>query len=205
MASVLTDDAFEPPDDELLRLVREGDRDALVTLYHRYQDMVYGFALHMTGTEAIAEDVTQDTFLALTRGVHYNAGDAKFSTYLYGIVRRLTKRRTRHDFVFLTLTGKIADRWQAREPLVEQSLVEAVSKQQTIERVRRAVLSLPRRYREVVVLCDLHGRDYVEAAAIVGCAVGTVRSRLHRARDLLRRKLECSSEVPKVERQVGTT
>lgn len=189
MAAGLTDDS-ERPDDELLRLVAGGDRGALAALCRRYQDVIYGFAFQMSGREAVAEDIAQETFLVLVRGARrYNANQAKLSTYLYGIVRHLTRRRLRRDRIFVTLTGQNADRWRAREPLIEQSLVEAAATQQTIERVRRAVLSLPPRYREVVVLSDLHGRSYTEVATIIGCAVGTVRSRLHRGRDLLRQKL----------------
>lgn len=186
----MTDEPSEPSDEELLRLAAGADREAFIALYRRYQDMVHRFAFQMSGSRTAAEDITQDTFLALMNGArHYNASEAGFSTYLYGMVRHLTRRRLRRDRVLVTLTGGNVDRWTSREPLVEQTLVEAASKQQAIERVRRAVLSLPPRYREVVVLCDLHGRDYVDAAAIIGCAVGTVRSRLHRGRDLLRRKL----------------
>jgi RNA polymerase sigma-70 factor, ECF subfamily len=190
LQQLLSDDASEPGDEELLRLIVGGDRDAFVRLYRRYQDVVHRFAMQMSGSRTVAEDITQETFLALTRGARsYNASQAKFTTYLYGVVRHLTRRRLRRDRLYVALTGK-ADRWQAREALVEQSLVDAASHRQTIERVRRAVLSLPARYREVVVLCDLHGRGYAEAAAIVGCALGTVRSRLHRARELLRQKLQ---------------
>jgi RNA polymerase sigma-70 factor, ECF subfamily len=204
--SVSTEGPSGPPDDELLRSVERGDRDAFVTLYRRYQDVVHRFAFQMSGSETTAEDITQETFLALTRGARrYNASQATFSTYLYGMVRHLTRRRLRRDRVFVTLTGANPDRWKAREPLVEQFLVEAASTGQTIERVRRAVLSLPPRYREVVVLCDLHGRGYADAAAIVGCAVGTIRSRLHRGRGLLRQKLGRPYEVATFERQRRAT
>ena len=64
-----------------------------------------------------------------------------------------------------------------------------LTRNERIESLRRAVLALPPAYREVVVLCDLHERDYAEAAAALGCAIGTVRSRLHRARALLMEKM----------------
>jgi RNA polymerase sigma-70 factor (ECF subfamily) len=202
MAAALTDET-EPSDDALLRSVERGDREAFVLLYRRYQDIVHRFAFQMSGSTTTAEDITQETFLALTRGApRYNASQAKFTTYLYGMVRHLTRSRLRRDRIFATLTGADPDRWRAREPLVEQSLVEAASKQQTIDRVRRAVLSLPPRYREVVVLCDLHSRGYEEAAAIVGCSVGTVRSRLHRSRDLLRRKLAPATGIASARKDV---
>jgi RNA polymerase sigma-70 factor (ECF subfamily) len=201
MAAVLTDETPEPPDETLLRSVEHGDRDAFIALYGRYRDVVYRFAFHMSGSDTTAEDITQDTFLALTRGARrYDPSQARFTTYLYGMVRHLTRRRLRQDRVFATLTGMNPDRWTAREPLVEQALVEAASTQATIERVRRSVLSLPPRYREVVVLCDLHHRGYAEAAAIIGCSVGTVRSRLHRSRELLRRKLAPPDGIATVKR-----
>ena len=200
MAAVLTDE-IRATGRNATALVARGDRDAFVMLYRRYQDVVHRFAFQMSGCETTAEDITQETFLALTQGARrYNAGRAKFTTYLYGMVRHLTRRRLRRDRVLATLTGANLDRWKAREPLVEQSLVEAASTRQTVDRVRRAVLSLPPRYREVVVLCDLHLREYAEAAAIIGCSVGTVRSRLHRSRDLLRRKLAPQNEIARVKR-----
>ena len=187
-ASALTD---ERPDEELLRLfVSNRDRAAFAALYRRYQDVVYRFAFQMSGREAVAEDITQETFLMLAAGAHrYDGRRAKVSTYLYGIVRNLTRRSLRLDRVLVTLTGTSDDRWKANEPLAEQSLVDEATKRETIERVRRAILSLPPRYREVVVLCDLHRRSYADAAAIIGCAEGTVASRLSRARDLLLAKL----------------
>src|SRR5262245_28969065 len=99
------------PDEELLRLVGEGDRDAFVTLYRRYQNVVYGFAYQMCGSQASAEDITQETFLALSRAAsRYRANDARFTTYLYGIVRHLTRRRLRRDRVFVALGGGGTDR-----------------------------------------------------------------------------------------------
>ena len=72
--------------------------------------------------------------------------------------------------------------------------LDDLSRTETVESVRRAVLSLPERYREVVVLCDLQEMNYVETAEVLGCAIGTVRSRLHRARGLLIEKLRPARE-----------
>ncbi len=72
--------------------------------------------------------------------------------------------------------------------------LEELTRTEMVDSVRRAVLSLPERYREVVVLCDLEELSYVESAQILGCAVGTVRSRLHRARSLLLEKLQPQRE-----------
>jgi RNA polymerase sigma-70 factor (ECF subfamily) len=73
--------------------------------------------------------------------------------------------------------------------------LDDLTRAETIETVRRAVLSLPPKYREVVVLCELQDVSYVETAEILGCAIGTVRSRLHRARALLLSKLRPAENV----------
>jgi RNA polymerase sigma-70 factor (ECF subfamily) len=87
----------------------------------------------------------------------------------------------------------------ARTSRSTESPLEDLSRTETIESVRRSVLALPERYREVVVLCDLQEMSYVEAAEVLGCAVGTVRSRLHRARALLIEKLRPAKEDEAVE------
>jgi RNA polymerase sigma-70 factor, ECF subfamily len=185
----LTEPIREASDEELLGLIASGYREALAMLYRRYQDVVFRFALHMGVNESVAEDIVQDTFLAVARGATPNPnGRAKFSTYLYGIVRNLTRRRLRRDSRFAALRHWINDNLSS----TEDAVIEDLTRQQMIQRVRHAVLSLPLRYREVVVLCDLHGRDYADAAAIVACPIGTVRSRLFRARGLLAEKLGAS-------------
>jgi RNA polymerase sigma-70 factor (ECF subfamily) len=186
----------ELPDDELLLLIAAGYREGLAILYRRYRDMVFRFALQMIGNESAAEDIMQDTFLAVARGASQYRGDAaKFSTYLYGVVRNLTRRRLRREFRFASLHWWMRENPETHPASPGGAPMEQVQQQQIVARVRRAVLSLPPRYREVVILCDLHGRNYADAAAIVGCPVGTVRSRLSRARGLLAAKLADTREL----------
>lgn len=164
-----------------------GDVDALAELYRRHQGVVFRFAFQMCGDSTVADDMVQDTFLALTRAAsRFQPTGAKFSTYLYGIVRNLTRQRLREDRRSARRAMARATEHVAPRELV---IVEADVRRHNIHRVRDAVVSLPSRYREVVVLCDLHGRDYANAAEIIGCPVGTVRSRLSRARRLLAEKL----------------
>jgi RNA polymerase sigma-70 factor (ECF subfamily) len=188
----MADVASGLPDGDLLRLIAIGDRDAFSALYHRYQDIVFRFALQMSGSDVVAADVTQDVFLlVLTRHANrYDPSQASFSTYLYGVARHMTRRRLHRERRFVTLGRETRTASERPEPIVAGSALDDVVKQQRIEQVRRAVVSLPSRYREVIVLCDLHEHSYAEASAIIGCAVGTVRSRLHRGRSLLHDKLE---------------
>jgi RNA polymerase sigma-70 factor, ECF subfamily len=176
-------------DDELLLGVRSGDEQAFVTLYRRRQGAIYRFVLHMTGSVPAAEDVTQEVFLALIRqNCGYDPQRGSLAGYLFGIARKLVLRqlertKTRPDQEWEDDQKILAMRAAAADPMID------LLRREGLEALRKAVQALPRRYREVVVLCDLEELDYAEAAGILGCPVGTVRSRLHRARSLLLDKL----------------
>jgi RNA polymerase sigma-70 factor (ECF subfamily) len=178
-------------DDELVALLRAGDEIAFVTLYRRRQGGIYRFALRMSGSEAIAEDVTQEVFMTLMRGDgHYDPSLGSFSAYLYGVARNQVRRRLEKD----RFLSPIYDDEDRESPTPESLIalndpLDDLTRKETIASVRQAVLALPAHYREVVVLCDLQEMSYADASAALGCAVGTVRSRLHRARALLVEKL----------------
>src|SRR5262245_2193874 len=180
-------------DDELVTLLRTGDEIAFVTLYRRRQKNIYRFALRMSGSEAVAEDVTQEVFMTLIReDGHFDPSRGSFTAYLYGIARNHVLRRIEKDRPLLS----IGDQSEGGEKPLPEGLIDLadplndLTRRETIETVRQAVLSLPAHYREVVVLFDLHELSYNETAEVLGCAVGTVRSRLHRARALLVEKLQ---------------
>jgi RNA polymerase sigma-70 factor (ECF subfamily) len=177
------------PDDELLIRLRQGDEHAFAALYRRRQGAIYRFALHMSGSAAAAEDITQEVFLALLREeCGYDRERGTLSGYLFGIARKLVLRsleRGRADVPLESETDESAPRELA---VIDDPLV-GLTRYESIAALRRAVQALPRRYREVVVLCDLEELDYAEAAVALGCPIGTVRSRMHRARALLLDKL----------------
>ena len=153
-----------------------GDEDAFTALYRRRQGAVYRFALQMTGDLGVAEDVTQEVFLTLlAHGRRFDPARGTLASFLYGIARNLVWRRIEKD------------RTTDAEAVVEEfpgddDPLEDLTRRETIEQVRRAVLSLPTVYREAVVLCDLQDVSYQEAAQAMECPVGTVRSRLNRGR-----------------------
>lgn len=186
-------------DDELLRLMRAGDEEAFALLYRRWQGAVYRFAWQMSGTRAVAEDVTQEVFVALIKEAHhYDPARGSLSAYLYGIARYQVLRRLRRERVFVSLADTAAEESgtaavvRSNEP---NDLFADLARHEMVERLRAAVLALPPRYREAVVLCDLHEMSYAEAAAVIGCAVGTVRSRLSRARALLMERIRAGAET----------
>jgi RNA polymerase sigma-70 factor (ECF subfamily) len=174
-------DLAEPDADELLRRAGSGDEEAFVALYRRFQGPIHRFAWRMTGSRETAEDVTQETFLTLLRGAtRYESGRGPLGAYLYGIARNLLARRAGRDRPYVPLPD---------DDLRATDLGADPERQQAVGTIREAVLGLPMHYREVVVLCDLQGVPYEEAAAALLCPVGTVRSRLHRARALLAARL----------------
>lgn len=186
-----------PSDNELLRLMVAGDESAFVTLYRRRQGGIYRFALQMSGSEAVAEDVTQEVFMVLMgEAKNYDPTKGSLSAYLYGIARNHVLRWLSRDRSFVSIgEGYEEDGEPTHEQLIAQDdPLGDLTRNEVIGAVRQAVTALPAHYREVIVLCDLHEMSYAEAAQVLDCAVGTIRSRLHRARALLIEKLRPNNE-----------
>lgn len=183
-------------DSELLRLMLAGDEEALALLYRRRQGGIYRFALQMSGSKSIAEDVTQEVFLFLMReGQVFDPSKGAVSAFLFGVARNHVLRRLRTEHLLAPLNDDADDDVAFSQPAADMCPLEDLTRAETIEAVRKAVLSLPAKYREVVVLCELQDVSYGETAEILGCAIGTVRSRLHRARALLLAKLRPATSV----------
>jgi RNA polymerase sigma-70 factor (ECF subfamily) len=175
-----------PSDPDLVAGVASRDATALVTLFRRRRAEVYRFALHLTGRAATAEDITQEVFMTVIRdAARYDAPRGPVVAWLLGIARNLARRRLERDRLLQPIESA-HDRMPdpARNPEVDLARAERIAL------VRQAVMTLPIRYREVILLCDLQELSYVDAAAALQCAVGTIRSRLHRARALLAAELE---------------
>jgi RNA polymerase sigma-70 factor, ECF subfamily len=186
----------EPSDSELLRRMGAGDQEAFRTIYQRCQGPIYRFALHMTGNTFLAEDVTQEVFMTLIQErARFDPSRGTLSAYLFGMGRNLLLRRLDREQVYVPFLehgrengGGNGERKNGAHAVLVMPPND-ILRSEMIDRVRQAVSSLPPSYREVVVLCDLEELSYDEAARVMECAVGTVRSRLHRARALLTEKL----------------
>jgi RNA polymerase sigma-70 factor (ECF subfamily) len=176
-------------DDDLLIRIHSGDEQAFVSIYRRRQGAIYRFALHMSGSQTVAEDITQEVFLTLLRDAGgYDPERGSLSGYLFGIARKLVLRHIERGRLDVALDAGIEEAALPALAVDDDPLAD-LTRREGLEALRRAVLALPRRYREVVVLCDLEEMDYADAALALGCPIGTVRSRLHRARALLLEKL----------------
>ena len=183
----------EVDDAGLLDRARKGDEGAFAELFGRYQRAIYRFAVHMCGADA-SDDIVQETFLAVLQQCGRNdAPHGPVAGYLMGIARhRVWKRLSRTGLATTPLDDEITADGASGEQF---SVLEALTRAETVAAVREAVRSLPPAYREVVVLCDLEEMSYIAAAQVMACPVGTVRSRLHRARAMLVTRLKSTSAV----------
>jgi RNA polymerase sigma-70 factor, ECF subfamily len=176
----------EPTDPELLDRMASGDREALALIFRRHHGTVYRFSRQMLGSREAAEDVTQDVFVALTKSAgRFNPEVASLSTYLYGIARNLVLQRYKRSRGRIEVSIDAIGGEDETAFAVSNDPTDRLSRAQATRQLRLAILRLPVHYREVVVLCELNGLSYEDAAAISGCPVGTVRSRLSRARQML--------------------
>ena len=181
----------------LLTRASGGDEAAFGELYERYQRQIYHYAARMCGVAA-GDDVVQETFLAVLRqGGRYDPAKGTVAAYLYGIARHHVIKRL--DRQGVTLSEPVEN--AASEAVAPQDTpLETMARERMIGAVRQAVHSLPPAYREVVALCDLQEMDYATVAQVIRCPIGTVRSRLHRARGLLLRKLSAVPSMAAVSR-----
>ena len=179
-------------DAELLRLMLAGDEEAFAALYRRRQGGVFRFALQMSGSEALAEDVVQEVFMVLMRdGGNFDPTRGSLAAYLYGIARNHVLRAFERERSLVPLDADDGDSNEApHENLISHfDPLGDLTRGEMVEKLRQAVLALPAHYREALVLCELHELSYADAAGALNCAVGTVRSRLHRARAMLAEKM----------------
>ena len=161
---------------ELLARVRSGDGQAFSDLYDRHGALVFGYALRLTADRALAEDVSQEVFLALLRhGGTYDPA-RPFIPWLLTLVRNKA-------IDFFRRTG---NKPEALAPAHLEDLPSKPADSPIGEPIERALAELPAAFREAVWLSDGLGIPYVEVAEILGCDVGTVGSRVSRGRKLLR-------------------
>jgi RNA polymerase sigma-70 factor, ECF subfamily len=180
-------------DERLLERAWKGDADAVSRLFSRYQASIFRYAVHMCGRDA-GDDIVQETFLTVMRQpARYDPARGPVIGYLFGIARHLALKRLTSFGAGIVADGTGGED-ETADPGQETAL-DSLTRTETIAAVRAAVQSLPPLYREVVVLCELQEMDYATAAGIIRCPIGTVRSRLHRARTLLSAKLAATQSA----------
>jgi len=191
------EDASGQQDLELIRRFRQGEQAAFELLVIRHQRRVYNLAFRVTGLPEEAQELAQEIFIKVYEKLDSFRGDAAFTTWLHQVAINHAKNRLKYlsrrqyfrsESVDQTVQGEDGDmtrQYESEAPTPEEELGSA----QIQKEVQDKLAQLPEEQRIVVVLRDIEGLDYEEIAQITGLAVGTVKSRIHRGRLELKRKL----------------
>jgi RNA polymerase sigma-70 factor (ECF subfamily) len=172
-------------DEQLYQLMKKGNSQAFAELYERREPALYRYALHMTGSASSAEEVAQEVFVQLMApNMRFDETRGSLEGWMYGVARNLVRMQRRKAGAPAPVTN------ETHEPAFEHDILGGMIDGENLAALKIAITELPPAYREAVVLCDLEERNYDEAARLMGCPVGTIRSRLHRARGLLAVKLK---------------
>ena len=177
--------------------MRSGDKAALAELYERREPGLFRYALHMSGSRSVAEEVTHEVFYRLIGpGLRFKEGAGSLEAYLHGVARNLLREAAR-------MKQREPELDTSRETAAAEDVLAGLMAEEAASALQRAVQELPEEYREAVVLCDLEEKSYDDAARLMACPVGTVRSRLHRARGLLAAKLRRLKNSPRAGSEVA--
>ncbi len=182
---------IDDPDHDLVKRWQAGDEGAFEQLVRRHEKKVFRLLLRMMGNREEAEDVAQETFLSLHRHGHRFRGDARFSTFVYRVASNAALNRRRTLGRNRARIQKLAVRQAAGDdlPHAPRDPEDATIGVELSAQVRRALESLKPSLRLPVLLYDIEGLAYGEIAEVLGVAEGTVKSRIHRARQALRAQL----------------
>ncbi|MEO6335166.1 MAG: sigma-70 family RNA polymerase sigma factor [Pyrinomonadaceae bacterium] len=188
---------FAATDSDFVDRLRNGDAEAFDILITRYSGDIFALLYRMTEDAEEARDLSQETFLSALKGIKSFRGEAELKTWLFRIALnhsrnrfRWWKRRKRNETVSLdkpigdgtaTISDTIADAGESPE--------QALLREERRQRLLGALGGLPEIFRETVVLCDIEGLGYEETARTLEISIGTVKSRLARAREQLRKRL----------------
>jgi RNA polymerase sigma-70 factor (ECF subfamily) len=180
-------------DHELVAAIREGDEAAFDEIVRRYQNQITNFMYRMIDDYDRSVELAQETFIRIYTSAHRYKADYSFSTYIYRIAANLAiseiRRRRRRKLLPLNFSDEDGEQVHIDlpdgKPLPDELLIE----EERRRAVARAIKSLPEKYRAAVVLRDIEGLSYEQIARALNLSEGTVKSRINRARNLLREKL----------------
>ena len=185
-------DEFSYTDEELIARFQDGDEQAYVELVNRYRNRLMTFVYRFVNDIEKAEDIVQDTLMKLYTHRHYYRNIAKFSTWIYTIAGNFAKtelrRKKRHKVTNLSQMG--FDDREYQLPSVEPETGETAQGHFAEKKIQMAIQELPLHFRTVVILRDIQELSYEEISKIVDVPLGTVKSRINRARLQLQQSLK---------------
>ena len=184
-------------DTALVQRAKANDRAAFNEIVLRYKDKVYNYVYRMVRNATDAEDLTQETFVRAYLSLHSFQSRASLNTWLFRIATNLCIDHCRRAKRTQGLVTSLSPDNEEEEEGLQRDIPDATFDPQRLllnkelgEKLEKALQELPEKLRMVVLLYDVEGLSYEEIAAIAGCPLGTVKSRLFNARAVLRRKLE---------------
>ena len=182
-------------DHELLADIKDGDEAAFQEIVRRYRNPITNFVYRMLDDYERSVELAQETFIRVFTSASRYQANYSFSTYIYRIATNLAiselRRRKRRKFVslFSPFTDDNGDAVELDPPDLNPLQDESLIKNERRKAVARAITSLPEKYRAAIVLRDVEGLSYDRIAEVLKLSEGTVKSRINRARNLLKEKL----------------
>lgn len=178
------DSPFVYTDEQLIARFQTGDEQAYVELVNRYRDRLMNFVFQFLGDMEQSEDVVQDTMLKLFEKKHYYREIAKFSTWIYTIARNLanTELRKRKRRKVTVLSQMTRDEREYELPAIQPETGQEVQNEYAAKQIQIAIHALPEHFKTVIILRDIQELSYDDISSIVGVPLGTVKSRINRAR-----------------------
>lgn len=181
-------------DAELVAGIKKGDEAAFLEIMNRYTQKVFNLAIRLTRNQEDAEEVLQDVFVTVYNKIESFEGKSAFSSWLYRVTAntafmKLRKRKQNEAISFEDVSPTTRDNWVGKNP--EDADIEYMSTRHELrEVIQKAVARLPEEYKNIFVLRDIDGLSNEEVAETLALSVPAVKSRLHRARMILRKKLQ---------------
>ena len=179
-------DYLHSDDNSLVTMSVEGDTRAFDEIIRRYEDMVARTVINMLGDTQVAQDVGQDTFIRLYRSLNEFRGESKLSTYIQRIAINLSLNELKRKKRFVSLFVRADNDKKESEFVIPDPGYSGEESSDLREILNKAIEKLPPEYKSVVVLRLVHGYSSKEAAEILGLPIGTVLSRLSRAKEQLK-------------------
>ena len=171
-------------DEDLISRFQAGDKNAYVELVNRYKDKLTNFVYYFLKDEELSEDIVQDTFIRLYEKKHYYKPVAKFSTWIYTIARNLAntelRKKNRVRTMYLSQLNNDMKNYELKSK--DQSLNSKIENEYLLDKLNLAIDRLPQNHKTVIILRDIQGLNYEEISNILGVPLGTIKSRINRAR-----------------------
>ncbi|PIP16719.1 MAG: hypothetical protein COX46_00485 [bacterium (Candidatus Ratteibacteria) CG23_combo_of_CG06-09_8_20_14_all_48_7] len=190
----MVDGQIKMSDEELMRQLQNGQKETFDEIVLRYKDRLVNFIYRFSGNKKDSEDIAIETFLRVYQNSGSYDSSRPFSSWFYKIAMNLTLNRIREikSHPTISLSEEIKEGMPVEQVIAvaEESPQESLLRNERAARVKKAISGLPEHLRSVIIMREYQDMDYETIASVLDCPIGTVRSRLSRARELLKKTLK---------------